>query len=135
MHLEIERRENEGITVLDLKGRLVLGPEDVLLREQLLSLTANGVRNVILNFKEVTRIDTAGIGTLVLCTEKFQGDGGRLALINLNGDQVSMANVLKLDAGLNIFPNELDAVNSFFPDRKVKHFDILTFVQQQKEDG
>jgi anti-sigma B factor antagonist len=32
-----------------------------------------------------------------------------------------------------IFGEEQDAVNSFFPEREIKHFDILSFVQQQKD--
>jgi len=132
MHLQIEPRENEGITVLDLKGRAVLGPEDAFLRERLLSVLASGVVKLILNFKDVSRIDTAGMGTLIFCTEKFEAAGGKLVLFNLNSDQVNIANALKLETGLNIFPNELDAVNSFFPDRAVPHYDILELIEQIK---
>ena len=132
MHLEIQQREKEGITILDLKGRLILGPEDLSLRESLLSLLANGVRNVVLNFKAVTHIDTAGVGTLVLCTEKFRAAGGRVVLVNLSPAQASVANILKLDSELDIYPDELDAVNSFFPERVVPHFDILQLVEEIK---
>src|ERR1700730_5242755 len=132
MHLEIQQREKEGITILDLKGRVVLGREDLSLRERLLSLLANGIRNVILNLKEVTHIDTAGVGTLVLCTERFRTAGGRIVLVNLSPAQVSIANILKLDSELDIYPDQLDAVNSFFPDRAVPHFDILQLVEEIK---
>ena len=132
MPLEIQQREKEGITILDLKGCLILGPEDLSLRERLLSLLANGIRNVVLNLKEVTHIDTAGVGTLVFCTEKFRAAGGRLVLVNLSPGQASIANILKLDSELDIYPNELDAVNSFFPERVVPHFDILQLVEEIK---
>ena len=132
MHLEIQQREKEGIAILDLKGKIVLGPEDLSLRERLLSLLANGIRNVILNLKEVTQIDTAGVGTLVLCTERFRAAGGRIVLVNLSPAQVSIANILKLDSELDIYPDELDAVNSFFPERVVPHYDILQLVEEIK---
>ena len=132
MHLEIEQREKEAITILDLKGRLVLGPEDLSLRERLLSLLAKDVRNVILKLKEVTHIDTAGAGTLVLCTEKFRAAGGRLVLVNLSPAQANIANILRLDSELDIYPDELDAVNSFFPDRVVPHYDILQLIEEIK---
>jgi anti-sigma B factor antagonist len=130
MHLEIQKREKEGITILELKGNIILGPEDLSLRERLLSLLANGIRNVILNLKEVTHIDTAGVGTLVFCTEKFRAAGGRLVLVNLSPAQASVANILKLDSELDIYPDELDAVNSFFPDRVVPHYDILQLAEE-----
>ena len=130
MHLEIQQREKEGITILDLKGKIVLGSEDLSLRERLLSLLANGIRNVVLNLKEVTHIDTAGVGALMLCTEKFRAAGGRLVLVNLSPAQASVANILKRDSELDIYPDELDAVNSFFPDRVVPHYDILQLVEE-----
>jgi anti-sigma B factor antagonist len=132
MQLVIQQREKEGITILDLKGKIILGPEDLSLRERLLSLLDQGIRNVVLNLKEVTHIDTAGVGTLVFCTEKFRAAGGRLVLVNLTPAQASVANILKLDSELDIYPDELDAVNSFFPDRAVPHYDILQLVEQIK---
>src|SRR5260370_32805177 len=132
MQLEIQQREKEGITILDLKGKIVLGPEDLSLRERLLSLLADGIRNVILNLKEVTHIDTAGVGTLVLCTERFRAAGGRLVLANLNPAQAGVASTLKLDSEIDIYPDELDALDSFFPDRAVQHYDILLLVEEVK---
>ena len=40
----------------------------------------------------------------------------------------------KLATVFEIFTDEQDAVNSFFPDRKLKTFDILSFVQQMKKE-
>ena len=125
MHLVIQQRENEGIVILDLQGRLVLGPEDVSLRERILLLFSQGTRNIILNLQEVSEIDTAGLGTLVFYTEKFRGAGGKLVLTNLGSHDVSTASLLKLDTELETYKNEQDAVNSFFPDRAVPHYDIL----------
>jgi anti-sigma B factor antagonist len=38
----------------------------------------------------------------------------------------------KLHTVFEVFAQEEDAVNSFFPDRVVKRLDILNFVQQQE---
>jgi len=129
MHLEIETREKEGITILDLKGRAVLGPEDVLLRERILSLLTHSVSNLILNLKEISHIDSAALGTLVFFTEKFRSAGGKLVLTDLGSHDVGAANLLKLDTELETYKNEQDAVNSFFPDRAVPHYDILEVVE------
>jgi anti-sigma B factor antagonist len=132
MHLEIQQREREGVAILDVKGKLVLGPEDLSLRAHLTSLLSDGVRNVILNLKDVTHVDTAGVGTLVLSTEKFRSAGGRMAIVHLNPTQASVANILKLDSELDVYPDEQDAVNGFFPERAVPHFDILELVEENK---
>jgi anti-sigma B factor antagonist len=132
MHLQIERHEREGIVILDLKGRFVLGPEDALVREEIQSLCTQRTCNVVVHFKNVTRIDTAAIGTLVVSAEKLRTQGGRLALANLSPDLLNMANILKLDSDLAMYPTELDAVNSFFPDRAVSRYDILQLVERVK---
>jgi len=130
MHLEIQQRETEGITILDLKGRLVLGPKDSLLRERALSLLDSGKHNLIVNLKGVSHVDTAGFGTLLFCSEKFHASGGKLVVVSLGPNQVSVTNLLHLDTALEIYPVELDAVNSFFPDRAVQHYDILEVVEE-----
>jgi anti-sigma B factor antagonist len=132
MHLEIEQRQKEGITILDLKGRIVLGPADRMLRERILSLLSQGIHNLILNMKEVSEIDTAGLGTVVLSAEKLRKSGGKLALAALGPGQVNAANLLKLDTTLEMYPEEQDAVNSFFPERAVQRYDILEVVEGLK---
>ncbi|HYL73318.1 MAG TPA: STAS domain-containing protein [Bryobacteraceae bacterium] len=133
-HLEIIAREREEIVILDLKGRAVLGPEDLELRERLQSLLASGKRNVILNFKEVTDIDTTGIGTLASCAAKFQEAGGRIAFLNLSHAHAQLPEILKLDTLFVAYQDEQDAVNSFFPERVVPHYDILEFVEHMESE-
>ncbi len=129
MHLEIEQREKEGIVILDLKGRLILGEEDLALRQRLLSLLEAGTHNLILNFKEVSDIDTAALGTLAFCGTKFREAGGKLALLNLAPAQAKLPDILKLNTVFDVYQEEQDAVNSFFPERTVPRFDILEFVE------
>lgn len=121
--LEVEQRERDGVVILDLDGRLVQGDEDLALRQRLESLAKAGHRNLILNLKKVTEIDTTGEGTLEFCAEKFREVGGKCVLLNANPDDV-----FKLSTTFDTYQDEVDAVNSFFPDRKVPHYDILEFV-------
>jgi anti-sigma B factor antagonist len=132
MHFKIEQREREGITILDLKGRLIFGENEVSLRDRLEALLAQGVRKVILNFKDVSHLDTTGLGTLTFCTEKFRAAGGKLALADLSPEHVNAADALKLDTALEMHADEQDAVNSFFPERLVPHYDLLELVEQIK---
>jgi anti-sigma B factor antagonist len=126
--LEILQRETEGITILDLKGRLTLGCAEVLLRERLLSLLEAGTQNVILNF-HLNTIDTTGIGTLVFCAMKFREAGGKLVLVNLTSAHAQLSAILKLNTVFETYREERDAVNSFFPERAIVRYDILQFVE------
>ncbi len=65
MALKITAREVDGVTVLGLAGRVVLGEESNALRETVKSLLASGKKKIVLNMDNVTYIDSAGLGTLV----------------------------------------------------------------------
>jgi anti-sigma B factor antagonist len=135
MPLEIEQLEKEGITILVLKGPLVLGPEDLVLRQRLSSLVESGTNNVILNLLEVPEIDTAGFGSLVSSADKFRKAGGRFVLLDATPKHAKLSEVLKMDITFAIYADEQDAINSFFADRAVAHFDILEFVEEQEHSG
>lgn len=134
MSLDIQRREREGITILDLKGRLTVGGEATKLRETITELVASGNKNIVLNLEGVDYIDSSGLGAMVICLTSTQKQGGAVKLLNLNKRAIELLVLTKLTTVFDSFSNEQDAINSFFPDREVKRFDILSFVQQQKED-
>jgi anti-sigma B factor antagonist len=133
MNLHIEQRESEGIVILDLKGPLTLGHGDLELRDRLPALRQSGNVNIILNLKEVSEIDSTGLGTLVFGLARLRKAGGRLALVNLNRSHLELFLLTKLAIAFEFFEDEQDAVNSFFPDRALKRFDILNFVQQKND--
>jgi anti-sigma B factor antagonist len=130
MSLHIEQRESEGIVILDLKGPLTLGHGDLELRDRLPALHQSGKVNIILNLKEVTGIDSTGLGTLVFGLARLRKSGGRLALLNVNRSHLGLFLLTGLATAFEFFDEEQDAVDSFFPDRELKHFDVLDFVQR-----
>jgi len=134
MSLEITRREIEGVVLLDLDGRLTVGQETGLLRETILELAGSGVAKVILNLDKVEYIDSTGLGGLVICFTTLKRAGGALKLLNLNRRNVELLVLTKLQTVFEVFNDEQDAVNSFFPGREIKRFDILSFVQQNQDE-
>ena len=130
MSLEIHHREREGIEILDLKGRLTLGDEDLLFRDELQRLCRSEKRNIILNLGEVSDIDSLGVGTLVFAHARLAGIGGRLALENLQISHLKLFLLLKLEVVFDVYDEELDAVNSFFPDRVVARVDPLELIER-----
>jgi anti-sigma B factor antagonist len=133
MHLHIEQRENEGIAILDLKGRLLLGPEDAALRQHLQDLQDAGHENVALNFKEVSQMDSSALGTLIDAATKFREAAGRLVLFNVSPAHTELSDMVKLTTDFEIYGDEISAVNSFFPDRAIRHYDILEFVEELEQ--
>ncbi len=132
MALSLNRREREGIVILDLKGRLVAGEEATTLRDKVKEL-ATGPVNLILNLEGVDYIDSTGLGGMVICFTTVRKAGGTIKLLNLSRRNVELLVLTKLETVFEVFADEQDAVNSFFPDRELKKFDILAFVQSQNK--
>lgn len=134
MALEIHKKQHEGVVVLDMKGRVTVGPEATALREAVAAVVASNERNLVLNLAQVDFIDSTGLGALVMSSTSMRKAGGTVKLLNLNRRNVELLVMTKLATVFEIFTDEQDAVNSFFPDRKVQSFDILNFVQQLKKE-
>jgi anti-sigma B factor antagonist len=134
MSLEITQREREGITVLDMKGRITAGKEAAALREKCAELQAAKLTNVILNLADVEYIDSTGLGALVICATTAKKNGGSVKLVNLSRRNIELLVMTRLSTAFETFNDEQEAVNSFYPDRKIKTFDILDFVQNMKQE-
>jgi anti-sigma B factor antagonist len=134
MALDIQKREREGIVILDLDGRITVGPEASALRDTVTSLASEGHKNIVLNLAQVDYIDSTGLGALVICATTLRKNGGNVKLLHLNRRNIELLVMTKLATVFDLFTDEQDAVNSFYPDRKIKTFDILDFVQQMKKE-
>lgn len=135
MALQIRQREREGIVILDLSGPLTVGEPAARVREVLHGLLAADRKNVILNLRDVDYIDSTGLGAMVVCYTTLRKAGGALKLLHLNRRNIELLVLTKLSTVFEIFSDEQDAVNSFFPGRAIKRFDILSFLEQQSEPG
>ena len=134
MALDITQHEREGILVVEMKGRLVAGRDAGLFRDAIAAVVQQGKSSLVLNLAGVDYIDSTGLGALVVSATSLRKNGGNIKLLNLNRRNIELLVMTKLATVFEIFTDEQDAVNSFFPDRKIKAFDILDFVQKMKRE-
>ena len=134
MGLEIEQREREGIVLLDLRGRIVAGTESGAFRAEFERLSTELKSDIILNLAGVDFIDSTGLGAMVVCASSVKKTGGKAKLLSLNKRNIELLVITRLTTMFEIFDDEQDAVNSFFPGREIRTFDILSFVKHMKED-
>ncbi len=132
MGLEISEREREGVTILGLKGRVTVG-EVTPVRDKIAGLLAAGHPRIVLDLADVEYIDSTGLGNLVISYTQVKKAGGGLKLMRLNKRNVELLALTRLHTVFEVFGDEINAVNSFFPGREIKHFDILSFVQQRDD--
>src|SRR4051812_3652518 len=103
MSLEIQQHEREGITILEMKGRITVGKEATALREIIAELTAQNTRNVVLNLAGVDFIDSTGLGALVICATSARKNNGAVKLVNLNKRNIELLIMTKLATVFEIF--------------------------------
>jgi len=126
--LEYNIRQSGEVTIIDLKGPITLGealarglqgaertpgPRPVVVSDIIRKLLREGRRRILLNLKNVTYIDSSGIGELVGAFTSVQGRGGQLKLLNPVAKVVNVLRIVRLD---HLFPVETDeatAIQSF----------------------
>jgi anti-sigma B factor antagonist len=131
MGLEISKREIEGILVCDLNGAITAGDSAATLRSAVKDMNEGGRNRAVINLKQVDFIDSTGLGTLILAHSTLKSGGGALKLANLSKRHIELLIITKLSTIFELFNDETDAVNSFFPNRHIQRFDILNFVQKK----
>jgi anti-sigma B factor antagonist len=111
--LKMTSREVDGVTVIAMDGRIVLGEESNALREKVKSLVAEGKKKVVMNMNNVTFIDSAGLGTLVAAHHSAKGQGASLRLCHLGTKFQEVLQITKLMTIFEVYNTEAEAVASF----------------------
>jgi anti-sigma B factor antagonist len=113
MALAIASRELDGVTILDLSGRITLGEGSVQLRDGIRSLIAKGQKNILLNLEDVNYIDSSGLGELVSAFTTAKNQGGQIKLLKLTKKVHDLLQLTKLYTVFDISDDEASAIASF----------------------
>ena len=111
--LKMTNREVDGVAVVALDGRIVLGEESNALREKVKALMAEGKKKVVLNMDNITFIDSAGLGTLVAAHHSVKTQGASLRLCHLGSKFQEVLQITKLLTVFDVYNSEAEAVSSF----------------------
>ena len=111
--MHIDERTVGSVTFLDLKGKLVLGAGDTLLKDKVHSIVNQGRKHVVLNLGEVPYVDSAGIGEIVRAHTTVRQGGGTLKLLNVTKRIHDLLVITKLLTVFDTFESEDEAVRSF----------------------
>jgi anti-sigma B factor antagonist len=115
MSLQFLNWEIDGVTVLTAIGRLTLGRATTEFRAAIEELIAAGKPNILLNLREVTYLDSSGIGELVAAHTACRNHGGTLKLIHLGKRTESLLQMLSLYALCEVVSSEEEGIRSFSP--------------------
>lgn len=111
--METAVRQANGVSVLDVSGRITLGEGTVALRDIIRGLLDKGNMKILLNLKEVDYVDSAGLGELVRSYTTVRKQGGQAKFLNLSGRVRDLLQATGLLAVFEIFDSESAAIQSF----------------------
>jgi stage II sporulation protein AA (anti-sigma F factor antagonist) len=111
--MDIAERRVGGVVILDLKGRLILSEGEHIFRQKIDELIAQGHRAFLVNFDNVTYVDSAGVGVVVWKYVTLKRQGGSLKLLNLHPRTFKVFAITKLLTVLEHFDSEAAALKSF----------------------
>ena len=111
--MDIEERVVNSVTILDLKGKLILGEGDEMLRDKVNSLVHQGRKNILLNLEGVPYIDSAGLGEVVRTYTTVSRQGGKLKLLHLTKRIQDLLSITKLLTVFETYDSEPEALKSF----------------------
>ena len=113
MTMKSNNRQVDGVTVVDMSGRITLGEGSVVLRDTIRDLIGKGQKKILLNLGDVTYIDSSGIGELVSAFTAVRREGGELKLLNLTKKVHDLLQITKLYTVFDIKDDEAVAIKSF----------------------
>ncbi|HMI68113.1 MAG TPA: STAS domain-containing protein [Cyclobacteriaceae bacterium] len=84
------------------------------LKSEMITLHAEGVRNVILDLSEVKYTDSSGLSALLVGNRILQEDGGIFILSKLSDHTLKLIRISQLDSVLNILQTVEEAIDAVF---------------------
>ena len=106
-------RQADDVTIVDLGGRVTLGDASCTLRKTVRDLIQRGERRILLNLKDVTYIDSAGLGELVGSYATMTNRGGQIKLLHAGNKVGDVLRATKLSLVFESFADEAEALRSF----------------------
>jgi anti-sigma B factor antagonist len=111
--LGIGTRDASGITVLDLKGSLVAGIGVEAFAQLFKQIVAEQRTKVLLNLKDVSVIDSRGVGELVASFSSLKRAGGSLKIANPSKFVREVLQITRIGTIIDVFDTEEAALQAF----------------------
>ena len=111
--MKINTRNRDGVTILDLKGKITIGVGDVALRQAVQEALNSGTTKLLVNMGDVTTIDSSGVGELVSAYTTVTNRGGKLKLANIPDKVSDILTITQLITVFDVYENEDEAIRSF----------------------
>jgi len=111
--MKIKVRDAGKARIIDLQGRLTFNDGDQELRDTVKRLLDEGHNKIIINMKDLSYVDTTGIGELVAAKKRAVASGGDTKLMMPSKTVYNILSIVSLHLIFDIFDDEQKALASF----------------------
>jgi anti-sigma B factor antagonist len=111
--MKIGKRDRDGVTILELEGKITIGKGDVALREAVQQALAEGANKLLIHLEKVSTIDSSGVGELVSAFTTVTNRGGKLKLVNLPPKVNDILQITQLITVFEVYDTEDEALATF----------------------
>jgi anti-sigma B factor antagonist len=113
MTAKINIHHVEGVTVLEVTGRIALGDGAVVLRDAIQDALKTGAKKIVLDMGGTLYMDSAGLGELTLAFTAAKSNGCGVKLARLTRKLDDLMQITKLATVFDVYPDQEHAVASF----------------------
>ena len=107
--MQIETREVDGITVVDLAGRLDSSTSGDA-SDEMVRIVRSGAMKIVLNLGRVEYISSAGLRVILIAAKLLKSSRGEMKICNTNGVVKEVLEVSGFNHLINICDDEKDAI-------------------------
>ncbi len=111
--MKLTSREENGVVILEPKGKIMGGPDATILHDQLHDLIAHDKKKVIIDLSKVEWMNSTGLGILISGLTTLRNNGGELKLARVTDKIESLLTITKLITVFESFDDVEEAVKSF----------------------
>lgn len=108
--LNVERRSHGNVTVFVLSGQLAYEEGTRQLREAMTAAVDAGARSCLVDLRDVTYLDSSGVGMLVMLFRHITRRGGQFKLLAPSPAARRVLGISQLTRVFDIFDDEADAL-------------------------
>ncbi len=111
--MDISVSQNNEVVILNLSGKIMGGPDGTLMNDKLHELLDEEKKFVVIDLKEVSLMNSSGLGMLIGGLTTMRNNGGNLKLACVTNKIESLMTITKLNKLFESYETVDEAVKSF----------------------
>ena len=111
--MNLTDREQDGVIILEPKGKIMGGPDASLLHDKLYEFIEQDKKRVVIDLSQVDWMNSTGLGILISGLTTLRNNDGKLKLANVTEKIQSLLTITKLAAAFESYDSVDDAIRSF----------------------